>query len=156
MISNIPIFRAKKIDSDEYVFGHYLTMGIKHYIYENKMFTEVVEINKETLSIHFSNILDSQGNKIFASLGEDGKGGDIVEGKCRDVNGDTITRLHKPLPYKGLVRFYKETLMSVVIETKDEIIEETKGWSTPIYVNRGKALRWCDCRQDIKVVGIQE
>ena len=31
-----------------------------------------------TLSINFPNMLDSQGNKIFASLQEDGKGGDIL------------------------------------------------------------------------------
>lgn len=155
MISNIPIYRAKKIDSDEYVVGQYL--GYKGYpTIFNEYGLDGVNIDETTLSIHFPSMLDSQGNKIFASLREDGKGGDIVEGKCRDVNGDTITRLHKPLPYKGLVRFYKETLMSVVIETKDEIIEETKGWSTPIYVNIGEALRWCDCRQDIKVVGIKE
>lgn len=30
-----------------------------------------------TLSIHFPDMIDSQGNAIFASLQEDGKGGDI-------------------------------------------------------------------------------
>lgn len=32
----------------------------------------------DTLSINFPNMIDSQGNKIFASLSEDGKGGDIL------------------------------------------------------------------------------
>lgn len=36
-------------------------------------------IDPTTLSIHFPDMLDSQGNKIFASLQKDGKGGDIVE-----------------------------------------------------------------------------
>ena len=39
--------------------------------------SEVIDIS--TLSIHFSDIIDSQGNKIFASLQEDGKGGDICQ-----------------------------------------------------------------------------
>lgn len=36
---------------------------------------EIIDIT--TLSIHFNDMLDNQGNKIFASLQEDGKGGDI-------------------------------------------------------------------------------
>ncbi len=39
--------------------------------------SEVIDIS--TLSIHFPDILDSQGNKIFASLQEDGKGGDLID-----------------------------------------------------------------------------
>ena len=38
---------------------------------------EVVDIS--TLSIHFPDMIDSQRNKIFASLQEDGKGGDIMQ-----------------------------------------------------------------------------
>ncbi len=37
---------------------------------------EIIDIS--TLAIHFPNILDTKGNKIFASLQEDGKGGDIL------------------------------------------------------------------------------
>lgn len=43
-------------------------------------------IDPTTLSIHFPDMLDSQGNKIFASLSEDGKGGDIL-----DISGRTET-----------------------------------------------------------------
>lgn len=76
---NIPIFRAKKLDSDEYVIGYleehntndfYISL-IPNGIYAYK-------IDTSTLSIHFPDMLDSQRNKIFASLQEDGKGGDIV------------------------------------------------------------------------------
>lgn len=74
---NIPIYRAKKIDSDEYVIGYYLKMGSTHYIYRNKMFEGVICVDKLTLAIHFPNMLDSDYNPIFASLSEDGKGGDI-------------------------------------------------------------------------------
>jgi len=38
-----------------------------------------VECKKDTRSINFEDMLDSEGNKIFASLSEDGKGGDIFE-----------------------------------------------------------------------------
>jgi len=36
------------------------------------------EIDPTTLAIHFPNMVDKKGNKIFASLNKDGKGGDIV------------------------------------------------------------------------------
>ena len=39
--------------------------------------SEVIDIS--TLSIHFPDMIDSKGNKIFASLQEDGKGGDIMQ-----------------------------------------------------------------------------
>lgn len=84
MINNIPIFRAKKLYSDEYVFG--VPRQDSKDMYE--MIINVVDdgvagviqryIDPTTLSIHFPDMLDSQGNKIFASLSEDGKGGDII------------------------------------------------------------------------------
>ncbi len=76
---NIPIYRAKKIDSDIYITG---------YLYKNGDFVTVhnIRIDPTTLAINLSDMLDSQGNKIFASLSEDGKGGDklIEDGKYED------------------------------------------------------------------------
>ena len=82
---DLPIFRAKRLYSDEYVFG--VPRQDSEGMYE--MIINVVEdgvagviqryIDVDTISIHFPNTLDSQGNKIFASLNENGKGGDIVE-----------------------------------------------------------------------------
>ena len=99
----IPIFRAKKIDSDKYIIGQYIETEfsneeycdieeqetiIKHCIikdfrtvhddYEYCNF-DITEIDIATLAIHFPDMLDSKGNKIFASLQEDGKGGDIMQ-----------------------------------------------------------------------------
>ena len=99
----IPIFRAKKLDSDKYIIGQYIETEfsneeycdieeqetiIKHCIikdfrtvhddYEYCNF-DITEIDIATLAIHFPDMLDSQGNKIFASLQEDGKGGDIMQ-----------------------------------------------------------------------------
>ena len=90
---NIPIFRAKKIDTDDYVEG----IGIEdntliEYIFQRSSYSEILaeisEIDLSTVSIHFPNMLaedsndyDSNGEKdlrIFASLEEFGKGGDIV------------------------------------------------------------------------------
>ena len=82
---NIPIYRAKKIDSDEYVKGFYFNrknmLGkiIYHKIDFSTTCDSCSEIDPTTLAIHFEDMLDSQGNKIFASLQEDGKGGDIMQ-----------------------------------------------------------------------------
>lgn len=92
---NIPICRAKKIDSDEYVEGYYfrdenLIPKEEHRMQVTKLNPniqigaygshkhEYLAIDPTTLAIHFPDMLDSQGNKIFASLSEDGKGGDII------------------------------------------------------------------------------
>ena len=88
---NIPIYRAKKIGSDGYVIGYYSpAYDIHHYIITNlgvdtkvnvvyQMSTDIHKIDPTTLAIHFSDMIDNQGNKIFASLQEDGKGGDIMQ-----------------------------------------------------------------------------
>lgn len=91
---NIPIYRAKKIDSDEYVFGKLIEdYGIGFYLQINKSLenicntygdygfstTDFEQIDITTLSIHFFDMLDSQGNKIFGSLSASGKGGDIMK-----------------------------------------------------------------------------
>ena len=88
---------------------------------------EVVDIS--TLSIHFPDMIDSQGNKIFASLSEDGKGGDIVnldEGCGENFNAVTLYRYYE-IHLKGGIDL----------------------------LNRAKYLR-CYPKKDIKVIGIQE
>ena len=95
----IPEYRAKCIDSDEFVEG-YLINGrfiFKEWIDDvwtsfgetksNKAL--VYEIDPTTLAIHFKGMIDSEGNKIFASLSKDGKGGDIVDFEhIRYLEGD--------------------------------------------------------------------
>ena len=96
MISNIPIYRAKKIDSDEYVESNLIEDEGVYYIIKNPVITHFYglqqltgeyeylhKIDISTLAIHFPDMLDSQGNKIFASLQEDGKGGDILYYKSK-------------------------------------------------------------------------
>lgn len=119
--TNIPLYRAKRIDSDEYIIG-YLTsssgyFGVKYYLTKGHN-QEIIEIDLKTLAIHFPNNLDSQGNKIFASLQEDGKGGDITltkdgkalyervhlcfkDGGLGGIDLDIVEMLHKK--YNGVL-----------------------------------------------------
>ena len=86
----IPIYRAKRIDSDELIEGSYIAglyaiipNDLQGKVINGKIDIDLKEITRmrvidpTTLSIHFPDMLDSQGNKIFASLSNDGKGGDI-------------------------------------------------------------------------------
>ncbi len=57
----------------------------RHYIQDENCIKH--EIAPEYLSINFEGMLDSEGAKIFASLSEDGKGGDLI-------NADYITGKH--------------------------------------------------------------
>lgn len=83
----IPIFRAKKIDSNEYVEGYLNIWEQSGKIYNSIMeigkypspFNNIHIVEESTLSIHFPDMVDSQGNKIFASLQKDGKGGDLID-----------------------------------------------------------------------------
>lgn len=77
----IPIYRAKKIDSDEFAVGflkNCTDTGLDIFWIQDKDFIDY-RIDVDTLSINFPDILDSKGNEIFASLQEDGKGGDIMQ-----------------------------------------------------------------------------
>lgn len=90
-MSNLPIFRAKNIDSDEYVVGNLVEDEEVFYIIKNPVITHfnglqqltgeykyLHRIDSTTLAIHFPDMLDSQGNKIFASLNQNGNGGDCT------------------------------------------------------------------------------
>ena len=85
MKTNIPQYRAKKIDSDEYVEGYYVYLKRykKHYLINTFSFEQYNlkrwEIEPSTLSISFPDMLDKNNKRIFASLSEDGKGGDIIK-----------------------------------------------------------------------------
>ncbi len=90
----IPIFRAKKLYSDEYVEGYLLPKFENNYYISlewsmdfDGYTPDFEKIDISTLSIHFPNMLDSQGNKIFASLQKEGKGGDITDkGICMYIS----------------------------------------------------------------------
>ena len=87
MSTQIPLFRAKKIDGDEYVEGLLCKNDFGNLCIQIEIDDELegdyalYEIDPSTLSIHFPDILDSNGDKIFASLSEDGRGGDRLHYK---------------------------------------------------------------------------
>lgn len=86
---NIPIYRAKKIDSDEYVIG---CLDFNKY----RTFYHIITVDRynhtidpTTLAIHFKDMLDGQGNKFFASLSKNGIGGDVFITENEDEQYDT-------------------------------------------------------------------
>ena len=78
----IPYYRAKSNErKNTYVEG--LLVGVDEELNLCTIRTKDDYIGGEicylhTLSINFSNMVDVKGNKIFASLSENGKGGDIL------------------------------------------------------------------------------
>lgn len=112
MSTQIPLYRAKKIDRDEYVIGSYIYgEDGKHYISSGKFKLRtssgaslvLTEIDSSTLSIHFPDMIASDSDRllpngekdlcIFASLSEDGKGGDTIFHKgdfCLESKNDLI------------------------------------------------------------------
>jgi hypothetical protein len=59
----------------------------------NYRIDEENEIDISTLSIHMPDILDSEGTKIFASLSEDGKGGDTFKINGKDNTFDIFVAI---------------------------------------------------------------
>lgn len=91
----IPIFRAKHHRDNIYFIGSLIGKDDEYYIIEDEDMEYYRPIDPTTLAIHFSDMLDSQGNKIFASLSENGKGGDILKTRgnkapCKFNKGFTI------------------------------------------------------------------
>ena len=82
---NLPIFRAFSETFDKYILGvPYFSDGRYYMLVDdcnknNNIGSGSYPIDETTLAIHFPDMLDSKGNKIFASLQEDGKGGDIMQ-----------------------------------------------------------------------------
>lgn len=136
---NIPIYRAKKIDSDEHIeFESFYKYDNKYYAITriinqtvDSWFTNVQipltqKIEPTTIAIHFPDMLDSQGNKIFASLSEDGKGGDLVISKTYPFYGDApeITDSSgkcEELNYKGLICFTSTGFCLEYIKVSDRV-----------------------------------
>lgn len=95
MKTNIPIYRAevdcdkwdkalikitlvpyaKKINNKYYIEGRLNSFDEIEYTDKDKSICKF-KIKLATLAIHFPDMIDSDGTKIFASLSEDGKGGD--------------------------------------------------------------------------------
>ena len=75
------------------------------------------EIDPTTLAINLADMLDSQGNKIFASLSEDGKGGDLM--RCDEYFG-----VAKYIDCGFMVEY--ENCIESIFEQNFEVIGEIK------------------------------
>jgi len=74
------IYRAKKLNSDEFIEGDSTSSNGCSFI-QTDPFTSF-QVDPSTIAIHFTNsgMNDSDNKPIFASLSEDGKGGDLMNG----------------------------------------------------------------------------
>ena len=100
----IPEFRAKKVDSDEYIVGLYSNTffmccgdNYGHYISHKKLnifdreITTQEEIDVSTLAIHFPFMIDNDKNKLFASLkGKKGASKVLIKFN-EDFSNDCVT-----------------------------------------------------------------
>lgn len=74
------LFRAKEKNSNNYVIGYeYYNHVEDEYYITHYVSGSNYKVDRTTRSINIEDMLDSQENKIFASLSATGKGGDIVE-----------------------------------------------------------------------------
>jgi len=76
-MTQIPIYRAKKRDSEEWVKGYLFKRDEYFFIMVSAY--DVYRVDPSTLSISFQNMIDKNGKKIFASLSRGGIGGDIIK-----------------------------------------------------------------------------
>lgn len=84
----------KKIGNTWYAIGK--EQPCDHDRFENIKLCAIITENNEpylcdydTRSINFEDMIESEGSKIFASLSEDGRGGDIVECSNRKIKRGT-------------------------------------------------------------------
>ena len=80
---NLPIYRGKSLKTNQYVEGYLKTCtdtGSDVFWIQTKEWVDY-QVDPTTLSISFSNMLDSNNERMFASLSKSGKGGDITETK---------------------------------------------------------------------------
>lgn len=82
------LFRAKEKNSNNYVIGYEYYNHIEdEYYITHYVSGSNYKIDRTTRSINTEDMLDSQGNKIFASLQKDGRGGDITDkGICMYIS----------------------------------------------------------------------
>ena len=80
------LFRAKEKNSNNYVIGYeYYNHVEDEYYITHYVSGSNYKVDRTTISINIEDMIDSQGNKIFASLSENGKGGDIIETEFKRV-----------------------------------------------------------------------
>jgi len=128
-MTQIPIYRAKKINSDGWIEGYLLKLDtansihietFEYFIYDELGFRD--KIDPSTLAIHFENMIDKNGKKIFASLNENGIGGDNLD--YHNLFKDVLFFKDSKLIFLGSNMYFHEG----IYDTKEyEVIEIHKG-----------------------------
>ncbi len=94
---NLPIYRAKRLDGNDWIEGYLLPPTVLDHIklmtstpIGNGFFNQSCTVCPKTLSIHFPNMIDKNGKRFFASLSSNAEdkllGGDYGRYKMPDVS----------------------------------------------------------------------
>ena len=76
MINDLILNRARHLYSNRYIISDSVKFEFNQMYLKEK--GKWLECEQDTRSINFRDMIDSEGTKIFASLSEDGKGGDRI------------------------------------------------------------------------------
>ena len=152
----IPIYRAFSETFDKYILGvPYFSDGRYYMLVDdcnknNNIGSGSYPIDETTLAIHFPDMLDSKGNKIFASLQEDGKGGDVIleESRlmCNLKVDESAFREFTAIHTMNGNRFTNEKILSDIGSYRDKY---SKGYDIMIYDF------FMMKKRNIKIIGIQ-
>lgn len=75
-------FRAKRLDNSDYLISdgiRWINDELELRDNSETMFDSWIPCDDTTRSVSYPDMLDSEGNRIFASFSENGNGGDILE-----------------------------------------------------------------------------
>ena len=146
------LFRAKEKNSNNYVIGYeYYNHVEDEYYITHFVSGSNYKIDRTTRSINTEDMLDSQGNKIFASLQEDGKGGDILleESRlmCNLKIDESVFREFTAIHTMNGNRVTNEKILSDIGSYRDKYF---KGYDIMIYDF------FMMKKRNIKTIGIQQ
>jgi len=142
----------KCIDGEWYAIGDYFgdkkTPVIVVHSYtdlnsDGGMYIQCYAIHKDTRAIHFEDMIDSEGNKIFASLSSDGKGGDIVEDTLLNIEYDEWKIKSKMIFDNVNCQVLAKNFFERVKKKSDEFATEQKPkvlWSQFIDLTRPRVI----------------
>ena len=145
------LFRAKEKNSNNYVIGYeYYNHVEDEYYITHYVSGSNYKIDRTTRSINIEDMLDSKGNKIFASLQEDGRGGDLVVSKSYPFYGDApeirdSSGKCEELNYKGLLLFGSNGCLIDFVKVSDRV----RGCAVGYLIEEFN-------KYNFEVVGIQE
>ena len=146
------LFRAKEKNSNNYVIGYeYYNHVEDEYYITHYVSGSNYKVDRTTRSINIEDMLDSQGNKIFASLQKDGKGGDILleESRlmCNLKIDESAFREFTAIHTMNGNRFTNEKILSDIGSYRDKYF---KGYDIMIYDF------FMMKKRNIKIIGIQQ